>query len=421
MSRGLELIETTIARLAASFDDDEVVYLAGSSGESTELSSALIDPGIAGTKTVFVTSFVPGINGTCLASPQSNSRMGVFFMQRSFHAALAEGRIDFRPLSYFGIHRYLTAPATRIDTVVIQVAPPDSQGQCSLGPAVEFMPSIMARARIIGIVNPNVPTLPGSPSIPMDAFALISRSTAPLATYDVGAPSRAAAALVAHLAPLIPNGATLQIGLGKIPSQLIEALAHHRELALHTGMIGDATLQLAAAGALRSDEPIMTGVAVGGPGFYGQLTNLPGLKFAEVGFTHAPETLARLSRFHAVNSALEVDLLGQVNAESVGGRHVSGPGGLPDFARAAHLDAGGLSIIALNATDGTGATSRIVPQLAAGTPVTVPQHDVDAVVTEFGVAMLRGQPIDERARRLRAIAHPAHRPMLANAAREIGR
>lgn len=422
MSRGLDLIETTIARLAASFEDDEVVYLAGSCGESTELSSALTDRRIAGAKTLFVTSFVPGINSTCLAGPQHGSRMAVFFMQRSFDAALAEGRIDFRPLSYFGVHRYLTDPSTRIDTAVIQVAPPDLHGRCSLGPGVEFMPSIIARARrVIGILNPHVPTLPGSPSIPMDTFAVISHSTAPLASYDVGAPSPSAAALVAHLAPLIPHGATLQIGLGKIPSQLIDALVHHRDLALHTGMIGDATLNLVAAGALRSHQPIVTAVAVGTSEFYGQLTKVRGLEFAEVGFTHAPETLARVSRFHAVNSALEVDLLGQVNAESVGGRHVSGPGGLPDFARAAHLDASGLSIIALNATDGSGTTSRIVSQLAAGTPVTVPQHDVDAVVTEFGVAMLRGQPLDERARRLCAIAHPAHRSTLLAAARALGK
>jgi 4-hydroxybutyrate CoA-transferase len=414
------MIETSIARLAASFQDDEVVYLAGSSGESLELTSALTDPGVAVARALFVTSFVPGINTTCLARPGNGSRMAVFFMQRSLNAALAQGRVDFRSLSYFGIHRYLTDPATRIDTAVIQVAPPDDHGSCSLGPAVEFMPSIMARVRrIIGIVNPNVPVLPGSASIPMDAFAAVARSTAPLATYDVGAAT--AGPLVAHLAPLIPDGATLQIGLGKIPAQLLNALGQRRNLKLHTGMIGDAALNLLAAGALCNGESIVTGVAVGSSRLYEQLARVRGLKFAEVGFTHAPQTLARASRFHAVNSALEIDLLGQVNAETLGGRYVSGPGGLPDFARAAHLDPEGSSIIAMNATDATGAASRIVAKFAEGTPVTVPQHDVDAVVTEYGVAMLRGQSMDERARRLCAVAHPSHRHLLQRAAREIGR
>jgi acyl-CoA hydrolase len=415
------MIETTIARLAASFQDDEVVYLAGSCGESLDLSQVLSDPSVAVARALFVASFVPGINTTCLARPGNASRMAVFFMQRSLQAAHAEGRVDFRSLSYFGIHRYLTDPATRIDTAVIQVAPCDARGVCSLGPAVEFMPSIMARARrIVGIINPNVPALPGSASIPMDAFAAVARSSAPLAIYDVG-PAAAAGPLVAHLEPLIPDGATLQIGLGKIPSQLLNALGDRRDLKLHSGMIGDAALDLVAAGALRDGESITTGVAVGTSAFYGRLAGVEGLKLAAVGFTHAPQTLAQLPRFHAVNSALEIDLLGQVNAETLGGRYVSGPGGLPDFARAAHLDPEGLSIIALNATDSSGAASRIVPQFAAGTPVTVPQHDVDAVVTEYGVAMLRGQSMDERARRLCAVAHPAHRPLLQQAARAIGR
>jgi acyl-CoA hydrolase len=414
------VIEMTIAELAASFEDDETVYLGGCAGESKDLSAVLADPAATVANARFVTTFIPGINASCLARPAHRSRMAVFFMQRSYGAALAEGRIDFRSSSYFGIHRYLSDPATRLDSAVVQVAPPDARGQCSLGPAVEFMPTVIARAgRLLGIINPNVPRLRGAPGVPFERFSAIAHSGAALPTYEVGAPSDAAARVVAHLVPLIPHGATLQIGLGKIPSQLLEALKEHRDLALHTGMLSDATLHLAAAGALRRRRPIMTAVAVGGGDFYRRLARLPGLKFAEVGHTHSPLTLAGFTRLHAVNSALEVDLLGQVNAEALAGRYVSGPGGLPDFARAAHLAAEGLSIIALNATDGSGETSRIVAQLAAGTPVSVPQHDVDAVVTEFGVAQLRGQALDERARRLCAIAHPRHRASLEAAAREM--
>ncbi len=127
----------------------------------------------------------------------------------------------------------------------------------------------------------------------------------------------------------------------------------------------------------------------------------------------------RVTQLHAINSAVEVDLLGQVNAEMLDGRYISGPGGLPAFARAAHLDPEGMSIIALSATNADGSRPRIVPQLAPGTPVTVSQHDIDAVVTEYGTAWLRGQPLGERARRLCAIAHPAHRPALVKAAASI--
>jgi acyl-CoA hydrolase len=182
-------------------------------------------------------------------------------------------------------------------------------------------------------------------------------------------------------------------------------------------MISDAVLHLAQSGALSEESPIMTCVAVGGADFYGRLSGLPGLAFAEVAHTHAAQTLAGLASFHAVNSAVEVDLFGRVNAESIDGRRVSGPGGLPDFAHAASQNSDGLSIIALPATDGSGTVSRIVPRFHADTPITVPGQDVDAVVTEFGAAMLRGQPPEERARRLCEVAHPDHRAKLREAAR----
>ena len=412
--------ELTIGEMASSFEPGEVVFLPGGSGESTELSSILANADSSIRDATFISSFLPGINTSCLARPGHQSRVATFFMQPALRDALGEGRVDFRPSSYFGIHRFLTDSSTHIDTIVVQVAPPDRQGRCSLGPAVEFTPSLILRpSRVFAVINPSVPKLRGSVTIPMERFDFIAHSSAPLATYDVGDTSAASNDLLEHLARLIPPGAALQVGLGKIPSQLLQALGNHRELSLHTGMISDAVLALCGSGALRKRRPICTAVAIGTADFYRRLAGLRGVSFAEIGFTHSPQTLANVGRFHAVNSALEVDLLGQVNAEKLDGRYVSGPGGLPDFARAAHLDPEGLSIIALNATDHRATRSRIVPQLAPGTPVSVPYHDVDAVVTEFGVAALRGQPIDERARRLCAVAHPAFRPHLAAAARDL--
>ena len=408
----------SMAELASTFEDGEVVFLAGSCGEPIELSTLLADPAARVADAHFVTPFVPGINGRCLARPGRRSRLTVFFMQPSLGAAASEGRVDFKPLSYSAIQRHLSDPATRIDTVVVQMAPPDPAGRCSLGPAVEFMPTVIARAaRVIGILNPRVAALPGSVTLPIESFDCVAHSNAPLATYDAGRSAQAAGALASHVARLIPDGATVQTGLGKLPSQLLHALGGHRRLRLHTGMISDAVLHLAQSGALSEESPIMTCVAVGGADFYGRLSGLPGLAFAEVAHTHAAQTLAGLASFHAVNSAVEVDLFGRVNAESIDGRRVSGPGGLPDFAHAASQNSDGLSIIALPATDGSGTVSRIVPRFHADTPITVPGQDVDAVVTEFGAAMLRGQPPEERARRLCEVAHPDHRAKLREAAR----
>ncbi len=405
--------QLSISQLAASFEAGETVYLAGSSGEANELTAMLADPDVALADAHFASSFVPGINARCLARAGRRSRLTVFFMQPTLRAALAEGRVDFRPMNYFGIHRYLSDAATRFDTAVVQVTPPDSAGHCSLGPAVEFMPGVIAHAaRVVGIINAALPRLPGAASIPMDCLSAVAHSDAPLSVYDVGRPSAVARQIVAHLTPLIPNAATVQVGLGKVPAQLLEALSGHRELALHTGMVSDAVLGLAGAGALRKERAIVTAVAVGSAELYSRLPELRGLEITDVGVTHSPQTLSGLRRFYAVNSALEVDLLGQVNAEVIDGHYVSGPGGMPDFAHAAHAADDGLSIIALNSTDAGASVSRIVTRLGNGAPVTLPQHEVDAVVTEHGVAMLRGQSVEERARRLCAIAHPQHRNAL---------
>ena len=412
--------ELSIEQMATSFEDGERVYLAGSSGECKDLSALLTQPDCKVADAHFITSFVPGINSRCLARPGRRSRVATFFMQPSLRAAHAEGRVDFRPISYFGIHRLLTDQATTIDTAVVQVAPPDTRDQCSLGPAIEFMPSVLTRAsRVFGVINPNVPRLPGSPSVPLERFEAISRSSSPLATYEVGKPSPAAGELVEHLATLIPSGSTVQVGLGKIPAQLLRVLGARRDLSLHSGLISDAVLELADFGALRAEPAICTGVAIGSAAFYARLAAQRGLSFAEVGFTHSPQTLSRISGLRAVNSALQLDLFGQVNAEMLDGQYVSGPGGLPDFARAAHLDPEGLSIIALHATDGSGSLSRIVPRLGVDAVISVPQYDVDAVVTEYGVALLRGQSLGERARRLCAIAHPDHRAELIKASRAL--
>jgi acyl-CoA hydrolase len=404
--------------IAASFEDGETVFLAGSSGECIELSDVLGAAASIVADAHFVTTFVPGVNGRCIVRPGHRSRVATFFMQPGLRAAQSEGRVEFRPISYFSIHRFLCDPTTSIRTAVVQVAPPDRLGQCSLGPSVEFMPSVLARAeRVFGVINPSVPYLRGSATIPMERFELIARSNAPLATYDAGKDTSATAQLAENLATLIPSRSTLQIGLGKVPSQLLRKLCERRELSLHTGMISDAVLQLAEAGALRDRQPIRTTVALGGADFYARLGRLRGLSFAEVGSTHSPRTLSKIAQLRAVNSALQVDLLGQVNAEMLDGEYVSGPGGLPDFARAAHQNPDGLSIIALNSTDGTGKMSRIVSRLGTDATVTVPQYDVDAVVTEYGVALLRGQPLYERARRLCAVAHPDHRASLEAAAK----
>ena len=172
---------------------------------------------------------------------------------------------------------------------------------------------------------------------------------------------------------------------------------------------------------LDPDAPIVVGMIVGSAELYARLSQLPQLRMASVAETHAPEALAAVPALYAINSALEVDLLGQVNAEVQGGSYVSGPGGLPDFAAAAHRQADGLSVIALPSSGAGGKLSRIVASFGAGVPVTVPKHDVDAIVTEYGVALIKNVDLDQRALRIAAIAHPNHRDTLQEAAKRLFR
>lgn len=396
-------LEALIGRLAPG----ESVFVPGCNGEPQELAQKLVDEPALAPGVRFVTSFVPGINGRNLAGPGSTRRMQVFFMQPAFEASRAEGRVAFTPMNYYGVLNHVLSKETGVGTLLLQVSEPDAEGRCSVGPTAEFVPALVERGvRILAVLNPNVPRVPGGVSVPFERFEAVARSNGPLATYDAGGSNPVTDRIVAHLAALIPNGATIQVGIGKVPAQLIPALRNHRDIGFHSGMLSDALLDLDGADFVRKGGEHIAGVVVGTQRLYDGLAKVPRLRVDGVHFTHAPEILARVPKLHAINSALEVDLLGQVNAEQLGGKSVSGPGGLPDFAAAAHRNPEGLSIIALPATDPKGRVSRIVARLPAGTPVAAPQHDIDAVVTEFGVARLRGASVDERVERMIQVAHP---------------
>jgi acyl-CoA hydrolase len=313
------------------------------------------------------------------------------------------------PLSYLDTWRWLEREA-RFDLALVQVAPPDAEGRCSLGIACDFTPAVWPRAtRLVAHVNPAMPRTTG-PSIPWSHIDAAVEAETPLLEAPDAQPDPALAAVAGHVASLIDDGDTIQLGLGRLQAEVLRALAGHRRLRLHTGMVSDGLLGLADAGALADTEPVTCGVALGTDALYRRVPTLA--RFAPVGETHDLARLARIERFTAINSALEVDLFGQVNGELAGGRQISGVGGLADFARGARLAPGGRSIIALTATDGTGA-SRIVPVL--GGPVSLSRLDADLVVTEHGVAALRHLDVDARAQALVAIAAPAHREALERA------
>jgi acetyl-CoA hydrolase len=244
----------------------------------------------------------------------------------------------------------------------------------------------------------------------------VVRTSRPLPRYPAARVGEVERKAAANVAALIPDGATLQFGIGTMADAVLGALAGHRELGLHTGMLSDSVLPLLEGGAVTNRrKPIDTGFTVNGmwigdEPLYRYIDRNPALRLAGPEYTHSLATLARIPGFVSINSAVEVDLGGNVNAEVAGGAYVGGVGGQLDFVRGAAIAPGGRAIIALPSVSRDGKTSRIVARCAA---VTTPASDADTIVTEWGVAELRGVSYEERARRVAAMAHPGFRDALA--------
>lgn len=326
------------------------------------------------------------------------------FMLPSFAGAHKQGRYQVLPVSFYGCNKYLSSRCL-FDLTVVQVTPPDKEGFCSLSIGGEFSPTALRQSKKrLAIINPNLPPLPGAVSIPVSKFDYLMEANSVPLTYQVDTDS-ASETISGFVAGLVEDRATLQMGVGKVPNVLASALSSHRNLRLWSGMLSDGTKTLYEADALDPGFRHTACALAGSETFYQWLPSFSELDVLGCEITHNPMALAKQKKLTSINSALEVDLFGQCNLEYLAGRPVSSVGGAPDFASAAKRSEGGLSIVALNATYKKGARSRIVSQLSAGV-VSLPRHDVDCIVTEFGVADLRGKSVTERAREMVKIAAP---------------
>lgn len=396
------------------------VYMPGVSGESTLLTAALQARPERAAGVTFTGVWLPGLNRLDYAGLDPAAAGEAFFLSRTVAASLAAGRLRYRPLSYVETYRYLAARATAIDLAVLQVSPPDGAGRVSLGAANDFTPAVLAGARRrLAHINPTMPRTRGAATIALADLDWIVAAEAPLLADATG--SDAAWQEIARLvATIVPDGATIEVGIGQV-QQALAGLVGHRRLALHSGAIMTPVLDLVRSGAI-DPRPgaIVAGVAIGQPDLYAFIADSPQVAMAPVGYTHDIGVLGRIDRFHALNAVIEVDLFGQANAETLDGRPVSSAGGIVDFMRGARRSPGGRAIVALPATAKGGRTSRIVAALAAGTPVSVARADMDLVVTEFGIADLRDADVEARAAALIGIAAPPFRDALAAAWRNHG-
>ncbi|WP_116367668.1 acetyl-CoA hydrolase/transferase family protein [Parahaliea mediterranea] len=366
-------------------------------------------------------------HATALADPalDGHLRCRCFFAGRETRDLINQGLADYVPIFLSEIPRLMRRGEQPVNVALIQVSEPDRHGNCSLGVSVEVTAAACEVAdRIIAHVNPNVPRTLGDSFVHIDAIDVAYREASPLIYHEVHEPGEIDREIGARVATLVEDGACLQMGIGSIPDAALACLGSHRDLGVHTEMFSDGVLGLLQRGVITNSRKkigrgrVVTTFAMGSPALYDFVDDNPEVAFLDVEFVNSPVTIARNKRVTSINSAIQIDLTGQVCADSIGHRIYSGVGGQVDFVLGAAHSEGGKSIIALPSTARGGSISRLVPSLATGAGVVTTRAQVDYVVTEYGMAQMRGRSLQERASALLAIAHPDFREDLARQARE---
>ena len=327
---------------------------------------------------------------------------------RRLHKA---GSLDILPIHYSQFDTHL---AGRVDVLFLQVAPGRTPGTYSFGLACEYLQPLIKSCRlVVAQVNAKMPSTPGLSEIAEVDMDIIVPSARDIPSPPETAPSETHRALANIIAGLVPDGATLQVGLGGIPAAIMESLSSHKHLGVHTGLYVDGLTDLIEAGVIDNsrkgvdDGYSVAGLIAGTEKTWKMCAETDLIRLAPTTHTHSLDILARLNAFTSINSAIEVDLTGQINAEVAGRTYVGAVGGGPDFARGAFLSKGGLPICALPASReirGGGRISSIVPRLSA--PVSISRADAGIIVTEFGYADLRGKSLKQRCEVLLDICHP---------------
>lgn len=347
------------------------------------------------------------------------------FVSGSVRQAVNEGRGNYVPVFLSDIPELFKRNILPIDVAIISVSKPDIHGYCSLGTSVDVARSAVNAARhVIAQVNPNIPRTHGDGMIHVRNIDALVYYEQPLVEVNFGEEVGPAETKIGQLiAELIEDRSTLQMGIGSIPDAVLKGLTHHKDLGVHTEMFSDGLIPLLESGVVTNKfkkihpGKTVTSFALGSRKLYDFVHDNPSIAFLDVDYVNETSVIRRNKRVVAINSAIEVDITGQVCADSIGTYHFSGVGGQMDFIRGAALSDGGKPIIALTSRTKKG-ISRLVPVLKSGAGVVTTRSHMHYLVTEYGVAYLFGKNLKERAKALIAIAHPDDREMLEKAAFE---
>lgn len=362
----------------------------------------------------------PSIAGEC----GDHLRHVSYFLTEATRDAAWAGTCDVVPADFSQVPRVLREH-TRCSLLLATASPPDDDGWCSLGTNAEYVAALLGDAPVFLEVDERMPQVDGPHRLRLDDVAGWYRSDRPLTEPPRRAADARDVAIARAVAERVPDGATLQIGIGALPDAVCGALDGHRDLGLHTELLGDGAMHLIECGALtgarkalRPGRAVAT-FALGSQRLYRWMDRRSTVELHPVDWVNDPRTIARERHVVSINATTEVDLLGQCASETMAGRTWSGSGGQADFARGSMLADAGTAFVVLHATT-HGGKSRITPALAPGSVVTTSRNAVDHVVTEWGIASLRGRSISQRAEALIAIADPAHRERLEREAFELG-
>ncbi len=355
----------------------------------------------------------------------ANFRHNAFFIGPNVRAAVHQGVADYTPVFLSDIPALFRRKQIHLDIALVQVSPPDAHGFCSFGVSVDVVKAAVENADyVVAEVNPNMPRTLGDSFVHVSALDALVQSNEPLLEFANDPLSPESLKMGEFIASLVEDGATLQTGIGEIPSAVMACLGHRKNLGMHTEMFTEAVIPLIESGVINCRRKtllpgkIVTSFCFGTRKLYDYIHDNPFFEFRPTEFTNDPFQIARNSKMVAISSAIEVDLTGQVCADSIGGKFYSGFGGQVDFIRGAARSDGGKPIIALPSTTRDGKISRIVPWLKTGAGVVTSRADVHYVVTEYGIAFLHGKSVRERALALIHIAHPKFRDELMREARE---
>ncbi len=401
------------------------VFIHGAAATPTPLINALA----ARTDVEDVTTYHIHLDGTIpLAAPEKEGqfRMTSFFTGESLREAVNAGRADFTPVFLSDVSCLFWQGRVPLDAAILQLSPPDRHGYCTLGTSVDCAVAASRTAKVlIAEINDQMPRTHGNTLVPLSALSAYVHTSRPLPDHPPGEPTPEESAIGEHVAKLVPDGGTLQMGIGAIPDAVLARLFDKHELGIHTEMFSDRVIDLVEAGVVTNRRKkvhpgrIATAFVVGSKRLYDFVDDNPLVAFYATDHTNDTAVIRRNDKVVAINSAIEVDLTGQVVADSMGYKIYSGIGGQMDFMRGAALSAGGIPVIALPSTAAKGKISRITKALKEGAGVVTTRGHVHWIATEYGAVDLWGKSIRERAEALISIAHPDFRADLRRDVREI--